>query len=156
MFLALILGCKPTQWTPESPPELGPATITDVRWGCSADEDTWTFEVDTQSWTANGLFSMSSDGQRIEAHEILSSQAAADGSRDTLRLELDIIADAREVELGETTAFVCEAPTLSALSYRLVVYDGETREVSDCRVWGVALDWNAAAGYSDCDTPLEE
>ena len=155
MLLLLSLACVPTDWAEESPPFSGDTRITSVDWGCSADADTWTFDVSTEGWTAGGLLSMSTDGLRVEAHEVLSKAAAPDGSSDQLELKLNIIADPREVEEGETTAFVCEAPTRAALAYRLVVYDGDTREVADCRVWGQELDWNAAAGYSACDTRLE-
>lgn len=154
-MMLLILACAPTEWAEESPPFEGEAQITAVDWGCSADEDEWTFEIDTEGWTSGGLLSMSTDGLRVEAHEVLSAAAAPNGAWDRLKLTLNIIADAREVEPGSSSAYVCEPPTLTALAYRLVVYDDASGEVTDCRVWGQTLDWSAAAGYSDCDTRLE-
>lgn len=133
----------------------GPTSITGVTWGCSLEDEVWSLSVETLGWTANGLFSMSEGGQRVEAHELRSVEADPKGGWDHLELELDQVADPRDVVLGSSSAYVCDEPELSALSFRVVVFEPETEDKADCRVWGPELDWNAVAGYSDCDQRLE-
>ena len=158
MLTLLLTGC----WLYPAPPGpdtaafySGDTSISDVTWGCDADEGTWTFSVMTQGWTSGGLVSMSDDGRRLEAHELLTLEAAADGSWEELLLNLDIESDPQLVVSGKSTRYLCNEATRSALAYRLVVYTPENDGVADCRVWGRDLDWNALAGYSPCDTRLE-
>jgi hypothetical protein len=134
----------------------GPALITDVATACDAEQDERRIEVTTEGWTSGGMIAMSLDGARYESHKLLSAEAAEDGAWDVLKLTLDVLPDPVEVVADASTAYLCDPTTEAALSWRLVVYDAFTREVSDCRVWGPELDWNAIAGYSTCDKPLEE
>lgn len=134
----------------------GPALITDVVTACDADRDERRVEIRTEGWTSGGMISMSLDGARFESHKLLSVEAAEDGAWDVLALTLDVLPDPVEVVADASTAYLCDPSTEEALAWRLVVYDAFTREVSDCRVWGPALDWNAVAGYSTCDKRLEE
>jgi hypothetical protein len=157
-LLILVTGCLfyPDPPAPDSAPFFeGDTAITSVDWTCSAEDDTWTFRIATEGWTGGGLLSMSDDGLRIEAHEVLTLEAAADGSTEELLLELEIEADPQLVVSGRSTRHLCNADTRAALAYRLVVYEAFENGVADCRVWGQELDWNAAAGYSVCDTRLE-
>ena len=98
--------------------------------------------------------SMSPAGARFESHKLLSAEAAEDGAWDVLALTPDVLPDPVEAVADASTAYLCGPATEDALAWRLVVYDAFTREVSDCRVWGQTLDWNAVAGYSTCDKPL--
>ncbi|MCK6520057.1 hypothetical protein L6R49_01335 [Myxococcota bacterium] len=134
----------------------GPALITDVATACDAERDERRIEVTTEGWTSGGMISMSLDGARFESHKLLSAEAAEDGTWDVLALTLDVLADPVEVVADASTAYLCDPTTEETLAWRLVVYDAFTREVSDCRVWGPELDWNAVAGYSTCDKRLEE
>lgn len=134
----------------------GPALITDVIAVCDAERDERRFEITTEGWTSGGMIAMSLDGARFESHKLLSAEAAEDGAWDVLTLTLDVLPDPVEVVADASTAYLCDPATEDALALRLVVYDAFTREVSDCRVWGAELDWNAVAGYSTCDKRLEE
>lgn len=155
MLLLSLLACiRPPGDTGGEPYE-GPTSITSVTWACSLEDEQWTLSVETLGWTANGLFSISDAGQRVEGHELRSLEADALGGWDRLELTLNQVADPRDVVLGSTSAFVCDEPELSSLSFRLVVFDPDTEQKADCRVWGPDLDWNAVAGYSDCDQRLE-
>ncbi|MEY3211258.1 MAG: hypothetical protein RIT28_1739 [Pseudomonadota bacterium] len=150
-----LLACEVPN--PEAPSFFeGPALITDVVTACDAERDERRVQVTTEGWTSGGMISMSLDGARFESHKLLSSEAAEDGAWDVLSLTLDVLADPVEVVADASTAYLCDPSTESALAWRLVVYDAFTREVSDCRVWGPDLDWNAVAGYSTCDKRLGE
>lgn len=129
--------------------------ITDVDWGCSADDDTWWFVVDTAGWTDGGLLAMTADQRRVEAHDLLSVEAAADGTWDRLELELDIVGDPADAVDGSKTAWLCDAETLDEMAFRLSVSERNVGTV-DCRVWGVETDWNGLAGYSTCEETLED
>ncbi|MCB9759581.1 MAG: hypothetical protein H6739_07045 [Alphaproteobacteria bacterium] len=153
MLPLLLLACAPPPVFDDPASYEGPTLITAVTPGCSVESESWSLTVETEGWTGGGLFSMSLDGLRVEGHELLSREAAPDGSWDRLVLDLDIIADPAEVQLGETTGYLCEDE--GDLAFRVVVFDPDDGQKADCRVWGQALDWNAAAGYSDCDTWLE-
>ena len=134
----------------------GPALITDVVTACDAERDERRMEITTEGWTSGGMISMSLDGARFESHKLLSAEAAEDGAWDVLALTLDVLPDPVEVVADSSTAYLCDPSTEDNLAWRLVVYDAFTREVSDFRVWGPELDWNAVAGYSTCDKRLEE
>lgn len=154
MFLALT-GCFGPPATDSAPAfQDVPVEITAVDWACDADDDTWTFVVETTGWTSGGLVAMS-DASRVEAHPMLSVEAAPDGTWDRLELELDIAADPRDAEDGKISGWLCDAPTLDALAFRLSV---NTRggETADCRVWGQDVDWSALAGYSHCAERLAD
>ncbi|MCP4810618.1 MAG: hypothetical protein GY913_33175 [Proteobacteria bacterium] len=156
MLGPLILAC----WTPPAGDTSAPAedvavSIQSVDWDCSADDDQWTFAVETTGWTDGGLLAMTADARRVEAHEMLSVEAAVDGSWDRLELELDIVADTSDAEDGKSSAWLCDARTLDELAFRLSVSE-RTGGTIDCRVWGVETDWNALAGYSECTKSLEE
>ena len=129
----------------------GPTELDWVEDDCDPDKDTWSFTVRTVGWTSGGLLSLSADGVVVEAHDIDSAASAEDGSWDSLKLDLDIVGDPRDAQPGKSTVWLCDAATLEAMSYRVVVYDPETGDKADCAVWGADLDWNDAAGYSACD-----
>jgi len=110
--------------------------ITSIDWSCSVEEETWSFEVTTEHWTANGDLWLATDLEYVEEHPVRSDVAAGDGSADHLVLDLDIVADWRDADAGATTAFLCSPSTLAAMSLRLVVYTPGSGEIGDCRSWG--------------------
>lgn len=61
------------------------------------------------------------------------------------------MADPRDVVEGKSSAWLCDARTEEAMAWRVVVFEPETGEKADCATWGVEIDWNAVAGYSECD-----
>lgn len=113
-----------------------PPTISDIRWDCSSTDATWSFEVDTVNWTANGALWLVVDTDYVEQHAVRSTSAAQDGSWDQLALSLDIVADWRDASSGSSTAFFCNPPTTETISFRLVVYTPGSEEAADCRSWG--------------------
>lgn len=153
-MLLVLLACADAPASPDSF-YAGPTAITAVTPACDAGSDKRTLAVTTQGWTAGALWSMTTDSHRVEAHPLVSTSADPAGAWDELLLELEVVADPRDVSPGSSTAYLCDAATDQALSARLVIYDAVTEEVVDCRLWGRILDWNAVAGYSDCDKVLE-
>ena len=154
-MLTLLLACTfypDPAGAPDAVTYEGPTEIDAVRWGCDGERDVWTVEVDTLGWTSGGSLALSG-GVTFEAHEVLSIGAAPDGSWDTLLLELEVVADPRDVEPGKTTRYLCSER--QDLAYRLTV-SGPDGGRADCRVWGNEADWNGLAGYAECDVPLEE
>lgn len=154
MFLALSACLAPHVATDDSAsaePYEGPTTITGFEYGCDADADTWSLSVETEGWTSGGLWSLSADARRVEAHAIDSVEAAANGAWDRLELELDIVADPTDLEEGESSAWLCDAQTEQSMAWRVVVFDPLSGEKADCATWGAEIDWNTVAGYSVCD-----
>ncbi len=128
----------------------GPTEITSLTWTCSASEDTWTIAVETTGWTSGALLSWSPDGRYVEEHDLRSTAAAADGSADSLNLELDIEADPGKFTRSSSTALLCDATTQEDLSGRMAVYDPVDGGLeADCWAWG-EVDWTADFGYADC------
>lgn len=152
MLGALILGCIAPQADDSGPVQDydGPTTIASVATECSTEDDTWTIQIETVGWTSGGLLSMATDGRRVEAHPLVSVEADAAMRWDRLQLDLAIQADPRDVAAGTRTAWLCS--DADALAWRVMVQDPISRDNADCVVWGQPLDWNAAAGYSDCPT----
>ncbi len=111
-------------------------SITSISWGCSRDDQEWSFEVETENWTANGTFWMATSGDYVEQHPVRSDSAAADGSSDLLSQDLNIVADWRDASSGSATAFACDSLTTASINLRLVVYTPGSEEVGDCRSWG--------------------
>ena len=137
MIAALLAACT----TPSNPANEGPffddpATIASIAFGCDEKAATWTLVVDTEHWTAGGRLYMGMNATDVESHRVYSASAAADGSTDHLELELGIVADFRDVQLGSTSAWLCaDQPYLSYL-VSVQLADGSDR--ADCRTWGVA------------------
>jgi hypothetical protein len=113
-----------------------PPSIESISWGCSASEASWSVEVSTLEWTANGDLWMAKATDYVEQHDLRSVSAAHDGSWDQLELELDIVSDWRDASPGSSTAFLCDDATVAEISFRLVVYTPGSEESSDCRSWG--------------------
>ncbi len=113
-----------------------PPLITDISYDCSRNDEEWSFEVDTDHWTANGGLYLAVEESYAEQHTIKSVSADADGQGDHLELTLSIEADWRDASSGSSTAFQCAPSTWAAMSYRLVVYTPGSEDVSDCRSWG--------------------
>jgi hypothetical protein len=113
-----------------------PPTIEAIRWECDATEARWRFELDALNWTANGDLWLAEGTDYVEKHALRSVEAARDGSWDALALELDIVPDWRDASTGSSTAFLCDPPTLEAISFRAVIYTPGGEEQADCASWG--------------------
>lgn len=134
-----------------------PPSISDIRWDCSGSDATWTFEVDTVNWTANGSLWLAQSDDYVEKHAVRSVSAAHDGTWDELSLELDIVADWREASSGSSTAFFCNDSTTQAISFRLVVYTPGSEDDADCRSWGADPQlFDGVSGVSECALIWEE
>jgi hypothetical protein len=134
-----------------------PPSISEIRWDCSSSDATWTFEVDTVNWTANGNLWLAQSDDYVEKHAIRSVSAAHDGSWDELSLELDIVADWRDASSGSSTAFFCNEPVTQSLSFRVVVYTPGSEAEADCRSWGQDPElFDSVEGVSGCELLWEE
>lgn len=137
--LGTLLACHPEQvGGPDGAGPLydDPPSITLIQWSCSTEDETWTFQVETANWTANGRLYLTTDAAYLEEHALTSRTAAADGSSDSLEVELGIEADWRDVSSGSTTAFLCTPTTETTLSFLVVVYTPGTGAEADCRTGG--------------------
>jgi hypothetical protein len=131
--------------------------ITSIDWSCSREEETWSFEVATEHWTANGDLWLARSADYVEQHPVRSDLAAGDGSADHLVLDLAIVADWRDADPGASTAFLCDEATLSSLNLRLAVYTPGSGEVGDCRSWGAdPAFFDAVEGVPACSAVWEE
>ncbi len=129
-----------------------PPSIEAIRWGCDAAEATWRFELDTVNWTANGDLWLAKSADYTEQHTLKSVEAARDGTWDALVLELDIVPDWRDAAEGSSSAFLCDPPTLEAISFRVAVYTPGSEEQSDCASWGAEPDlFDRIEGIVECD-----
>jgi hypothetical protein len=134
-----------------------PPSIADIRWGCDAEEGAWSFDLDAVHWTANGYLWLATASDYLEQHAIRSVSAASDGSWDQLSLELDIVADWRDAASGSSTAFLCNTPTLQAMSFRVVIYTPGDNTQADCRSWGADPElFDGVQGVPACDLVWEE
>ena len=156
MIWILLAGCVPD--VPEADSEsaffAGPTSIDSVSLDCSASDDRWEIAVETTGWTAGGLFAWTADGVYLEEHPLISTAADFYGAWDELETTLSISADPRDASRGSSTALLCDAPTREGLRGWLVVYDPDTEEEVDCRVWGPDHTWDLS-GYSTCEETLE-
>jgi hypothetical protein len=137
-----------TQAPPPQPPQIETITAT-----CSSSEDKRILEVHTLGWTGGGRVSFTLDGRSIEEHPLDSIEADADGAWDTLRLDLEIVANPQDVARGSRSAYLCDAE--SPLSVRLAVYSTGTSEEADCRSWGPDQAWELIGDYPDCELTLD-
>lgn len=133
----------------------GAPLITDLTWGCLVEDSEWSFAITTEHWTGGGRLYMTADLTVTEEHRIRSVGAQADGSADSLELELDIVADWRDASAGSSTRWRCD--DLDRLTFLAVVYtpDGDSR--SDCRTWGAdPMLWESTDDVEGCQTVLED
>lgn len=139
-ILGFLTACSVPQGGGEAGQPLhgGVPAITDIQGDCSVDEQTWTFDVMTDAWTANGNLYLAADTLYMERHPLVSLEAAADGTSDHLQAQVTIQADWRDASPGSATAFQCNPSTWDTLNFRVVVYTPGTSEVGDCRSWGPA------------------
>jgi hypothetical protein len=99
----------------------------------------------TNSWIGSAELLLSTDGIEIEQHPTYSVGADIDGQGDELDLTLSIIADWRDVEEGNTTAFLCVQEPIGLL--RVYSVDGS---LSDC--WSSNPDSKIWGKLDDCPT----
>lgn len=156
-MLLLLLGCTAA---PTSAEDAGPfydaaPAITALQWSCDVEASEWSFEITTEHWTGGGRVYMARDAATLEEHRVRSVGAAADGSTDSLALELDIVADWRDASSGASTRWRCDEQ--DALSFLVTVLTPDGSSQADCRVWGAdLLLWEAVAQVDGCETILEE
>ena len=128
--------------------------IDSVEFGCSEEDEEWTFVVRTTGWTGGGWVWMGTDPDNAEGHRIVSVSAAADGSTDKLKLTLDIKADWREATRSKSSRWLCS--DLDTLSFMTTAYDPRGEGVVDCRSWGEnPLLWLLVDAAYDCETVME-
>lgn len=152
--LVLLCGCAPLgQDTGRPAPSWEDPVIVEATAACDVAAARWSFEVATEGWTGNGQVLLSADGSYIEKHPLYSVGAAADGSTDELALGLAVVRDFRDVVVGTSTAFNCDAVGLTGV---IRVYDRAGDRVADCRAFGASPErWAEWDGSLGCDTLLE-
>jgi len=157
IWLAVLLACANDPSLDSAAPgpfHSGTPSITDVEWDCDLEDMEWTFEVSTEQWTGAGWLRMAKSPEYSELHRIPSIGAAGDGSKDTLKLGLDIAQDWRAASSGRSTAWRCR--DVSQLTYMITVYDTAGEIVTDCRTWGADTGiWARIKGAHECSTLLE-
>ena len=153
--LLVLIGCiEPGGGEVGEPLYSGVPHITDLSWSCSVDEETWSFEVLTDAWTANGNVYLAQTAAYLERHPLSSIEAAADGTSDRLVAEVDIVADWRDAAPGSGSAFACNDTTEATLDFRVVVYVPGTSDEGDCRTWGPDTTvFDTFETVPTCDTP---
>ncbi len=115
----------------------GPPSITLFSWGCDVEEATWFFEVETENWAQSAEVALARDETYLELHSLRSQSAAADGTSDKLRVELDIVADWQDASSGSSSAFLCNTANLEGMNGRLYVYALPEADLADCANFGV-------------------
>lgn len=130
---ALASGCVPRGDADTSAfvPTLDPPEITDIAVSCDRDAGRWRFDVTTNRWAGGAVLVWTTDGAYVEAHSgFRSLRQDADGNRDQLRNDVDILTDFRPASNGNT-AFACGVGP----SMKLWVTDLKG-QVADCRRFG--------------------
>ncbi len=154
VVFAMVSGCY--QWPVVTPDPLNTTApqITDATVECDVPSARWTFNVAADAWTGQGKLYLSADGDYIEQHTLPSIGAPADGSGDSLRRQLNIVATWRDAVPNSTTAFGCSTPALTGVMF---VYSRDGSTPTDCVNFGDApsrwATWNAALA---CDNALPE
>ena len=151
-FSATWAGCVFVPTDPSQDTAAPVDTTIETLWSeCSATQDTREVRVQTTGWTGGGLLALHLADAAPEEHPLGSIESAADGSWDSLRVSLSIVADPRNVARGQSTAMLCDNTHAEGLSFRLSVYEPDGEEEADCRTWGPAVDWESLGGYPPCD-----
>ena len=115
----------------------GPPRITDVDWACDVDEAQWTLAIQADAWTGGGRLWIARDAETVESHAVRSVSAPADGSADTLELELAVAADWRDAVSGSSTRFRCGSGSgTSACDWRISTPMLSWRATTTSRVIG--------------------
>jgi len=142
-----------------SPSDPGPfydadPVIDSIEFSCDEEESSWTFVVRTTHWSGGGWIWMGKTVEDAEGHRITSQKAAADGSRDKLKLTLDIEADWRDATRSKSTRWLCS--DMDELSFMNTVYDPTGSGVRDCRAWGENPElWLEVETAYDCETVMD-
>jgi hypothetical protein len=123
--------------------EPGPPAVQAASFFCDPERQRWELFAEITGWSLGGRAWLTQDGRYVELHEVPSIGAEPDGSRDTLRARLTIVADWRLVDPGASTAFVCEGPPDVFLEIR-----GFGDFPPACAARGDA--WSAIPGRPDC------
>ena len=107
--LGILLGCVPGSSDPHDTqaPQSKPPAIVSFEATCNAEQDRWVIDLFADGWTSGGMLLWTADGAYFEAHNMRSIAAEPDGSGDQLRLNLNILADWREVVPAQSTALRC-------------------------------------------------
>ena len=154
VLFATVSGCY--QWPVVTPDPLQTTApnITAAAVDCDVPSARWTFDLSADAWTGQGKFYLSADGDYIEQHSLPSISAPADGSGDTLRRQLSIVATWRDASPNSSTAFGCSTPDLTGVMF---IYSRDGTTPTDCVHFGERPDrwatWNAALA---CDTAIPE
>ncbi len=115
----------------------GEPAIQTFSWSCDVEDALWSFEVETKNWSHSASVALAIEASYLETHTLRSSGAAADGTSDSLIVELDIVADWQDATSGSSTAFLCTAVNLETLNGRLFVYALPGGTLADCANFGV-------------------
>jgi hypothetical protein len=134
----------------------GEPTIHTFEWACDVETATWSFEVETENWSHSASVALAIDETYLETHTLRSRGAAADGTSDTLKVEIDIVADWQDASSGSSTAFLCTAANLESLNGRLYAYALPEGTLADCANFGVESDVLDSFDLDTCDVTYED
>lgn len=147
-----VMGTGCYQWPVVTPDPLATTApnITTAAVDCDVPSARWTFDITADAWTGQGKLFLSADGDYIEQHSVPSIEAPADGSADTLRRQLNIVATWRDASANSSTAFGCGTPALTGV---MLIYSRDGTTATDCVNFGEDPSrwaiWNAVLA---CDT----
>ena len=134
----------------------GEPAIQTFSWACDVEDALWSFEVETENWSHSASVAIAIDETYLETHTLRSRGAAADGTSDTLKVELDIVADWQDASSGSSTAFLCTASNLETLNGRLFVYSLPKGTLADCANFGAESGVLESFKLEACDVTYED
>ena len=145
-LLCATMACVPLPPLEDVPDHVdGTPEIISFYLECDLEEDKWTLLVDTRFWTGGIDTWWSVDGAYIEPHAMNTEHFAENGSGESLKLKLDIVANFLDVDDG-STSFSCGSDP----SGHLVLYETDGTPVF-CREFGAELvDWILVSDLPQC------
>ncbi len=155
ILLALLAACRPDNPAPADdagPLHDAPPKLVGLAWSCDEAAASWSFTAVTEGWSGSAWLYLARSADDAERHPVDSVSAAADGSRDCLELDLDVVADWRDAVSGSSTRWRCE--DADDLAFLIEVRAVGSDETADCATWGADPSvWAELDGAPDCDAP---
>ena len=148
LFWGMSLGCRGPEDDTDGAPVLTDPEITTLTWACDVDAGQWSLGVEASSWSGGGALWLTSDGVYVERHPVRVLRDEADGSGETLGLDLAVVSDWRDQASGSSTAFLFA----NAPAFRFVL-DDRAGEPADCRADGDVAVWSRVVDAPACDIP---
>ena len=146
-MVLFLVSCIATLEGSYSPPSFSNPNIIEFSYECTEEKDLWSFEVQTDAWTGNGLIWIRDTFGQEEEHPLISQGASRDGSSDTLEIELFIVGDWRDAQRGKSTRWPCAEE--EDLSMIVEIYHPKEHNPTDCLTTGP--EWPEESAPITCD-----